>query len=267
MPTATLTTLPATEDYLQRFGGVARLYGAAGLERLRQARVCVIGVGGVGSWVVEALARSGLGAIDMIDLDDVCVTNVNRQLPALDGAIGRPKVDVLAERVRAIHPACQVAAIPEFLLTHNAARLLEPRYDFVVDAVDKLSHKCLIINTARERGYPVLTVGGAGGKRDCTAVRVCDLADSTQDELLKQVRRKLRRENGFPMGKHTHFGIPCVYSPEKPVFPWADGRVCPAPEPESNLKLDCASGFGTTSFVTGAFGLAAAGEVVRRLAG
>jgi tRNA A37 threonylcarbamoyladenosine dehydratase len=258
---------PASEDYLRRFGGIARLYGAAGLERLRQARVCVIGVGGVGSWVVEALARSGIGALDMIDLDDVCVTNVNRQLPALDGAIGRPKVDVLAERVTAIHPGCRVGAIAEFFTAGNAARLLATPYDFVIDAVDKLSHKCLIINTARERGCPVLTVGGAGGKCDCTAVRVCDLADSTQDELLKQVRRKLRRENGFPMGKRTHFGVPCVYSPEKPVFPWANGRVCNSPEPESNLKLDCATGFGTASFVTGAFGLAAAGEVVRRIAG
>src|SRR3954470_1460916 len=131
MPTAALS--PAAEDYLQRFGGIARLYGTAGLERLRQARVCVIGVGGVGSWVVEAFARSGIGAIDMIDLDDVCVTNVNRQLPALAGTIGRPKVDVLAERVRAINPGCQVAAIAEFFLAHNAARLLEPRYDFVID--------------------------------------------------------------------------------------------------------------------------------------
>lgn len=258
---------PASEDYLQRFGGLARLYGAAGLERLRQARVCVIGVGGVGSWVVEALARSGVGAIDMIDLDDVCVTNVNRQLPALDGAIGRPKVDVLAERVTAINPGCRVGVVQEFFLSGNAQRLLEPAYVFVVDAVDKLSHKCLIINTARARGYPVLTVGGAGGKRDCTAVRVCDLADSTQDELLKQVRRKLRRENGFPHGVGAHFGVPCVYSAERPVFPWADGTVCQTPEPESNLKLDCASGFGTASFVTGAFGLAAAGEVVRRIAG
>jgi tRNA A37 threonylcarbamoyladenosine dehydratase len=256
----------ATEDYLQRFSGLARLYGAAGLERLRQARVCVIGVGGVGSWVVEALARSGIGAIDMVDLDDVCVTNVNRQLPALDGKIGQPKVEVLAERVTAINPGCHAGAIQQYFTASSAARLLETPYDFVVDAVDKLSHKCLIITAARERVYPVLTVGGAGGKRDGTAVRICDLADSIQDELLRQVRRKLRRENGFPAGNGAHFGIPCVYSPEKPVFPWANGSVCPTPEPESNLKLDCATGFGTASFVTGAFGLAAAGEVVRRLA-
>jgi tRNA A37 threonylcarbamoyladenosine dehydratase len=196
----------------------------------------------------------------------VCVTNVNRQLPALDGNIGHPKVAVLAARVTAINPACRVGAIQQFFTTSTAAGLLQKPYDFVVDAVDKLSHKCLIITAARDRGCPVLTIGGAGGKRDGTAVRVCDLADSIQDELLRQVRRKLRRECAFPAGNGVHFGIPCVYSPEKPVYPWASGAICDTPEPESNLKLDCASGFGTASFVTGAFGLAAAGEIVRRLA-
>src|SRR3954469_23160311 len=265
MPSATLPS-PASEDYLQRFGGLARLYGAAGLERLRQARVCVIGVGGVVSWVVEALARSGIGAIDLIDLDDVCVTNVNRQLPALDGAIGQPKVEVLADRMKAISPECHVTAIPQFFTASTAESLLLPRYDFVVDAIDKLTNKCLLISGCHQRSIPVLTVGAAGGKRDGTAVRVSDLADSEQDELLRQVRRKLRRDHGFPIGVKTHFGIRCVYSPEKPVFPWSNGAACATPEPGSPLTLDCATGFGTASFVTGAFGFAAAAEVVRSIA-
>lgn len=252
------------QDYLQRFGGIARLYGRPALDRLRIAHVCVIGVGGVGSWIVEALARSGVGALTMIDLDDVCVTNVNRQLPALDGQIGRPKVAVLAERVLLINPACRVHPITEFFTPASAARLLEPRYDFVIDATDKLTNKCLIITGSRERGCPVLTVGGAGGKRDSTAVRVADLAHSVQDELLRQVRRKLRRDFGFP-GGHEPFGVACVYSPEKPVFPWADGTCSAEPEPGSSLKLDCASGFGTATHITGAFAFAAAGEVVRQL--
>ena len=254
------------EDYAQRFGGVARLYGAAAVERLRRAHVCVIGVGGVGSWTVEALARSGTGALTLIDLDDVCVTNVNRQLPALDGQIGRPKIDVLAERVRLIHPGCRVECVAEFFTAATAERLLATRYDFVVDATDKLANKCRIITGCRERGIPVLTCGGAGGKRDGTAVRVCDLAFSEQDELLRQVRRKLRRECEFPRDVRAEFGVACVYSPEKPVFPWADGTCSPEPEPGSTLALDCATGFGTAVFVTAAFGLAAAGEVVRRLA-
>lgn len=249
-----------------RFAGIARLYGAAGLERLRAAHVCVIGVGGVGSWTVEALARSAVGAITMIDLDDVCVTNVNRQLPALDGQIGLPKIDVLAERVRLINPACEVHAVAEFFTATTAGRLLEPRFSFVIDAIDKLSNKCLIIGSCRERGLPVMTVGGAGGRRDGSAVRVSDLAEATQDELLRQVRKKLRRDYGFPRGEGVLFDVPCVFSREKPVYPWSNGTACAIPEPGSDLALDCASGFGTASFVTGAFGFAAAGEVVRRIA-
>lgn len=252
-------------DYFTRFSGIARLHGAAGLERLRGAHVCVVGVGGVGSWSVEALARSGIGALTLIDLDDVCVTNVNRQIPALDGCFGRPKIDVLAERVRFIHPDCRITALAEFFTAATAARLLEPRYDFVVDAVDALTNKCHLIAGCRERGVPVITIGGAGGKRDGTAVRVCDLAHSVQDELLRQVRRKLRKDFGFPRGVEAAFGVPCVYSAEKPVYPWADGACRAEPEPGSALALDCASGFGTACYVTAAFGLAAAGEVVRRV--
>ena len=253
------------QNYFQRFGGIARLYGRAGLERLRASHVCVIGVGGVGSWLVEALARSGIGALTMVDLDDVCVTNVNRQLPALDGEIGRPKVAVLADRVRLINPACRVEGVAEFFTPASAERLLAPTYDYVIDATDKLTNKCLIITGSRERGYPVLTVGGAGGKRDGTAVRVVDLAHSVQDELLRQVRRKLRRDCGFPRDLHAPFGVMCVYSPEKPVYPWTDGTCSSEPEPGSSLKLDCASGFGTATHITGAFGFAAAGEALRHL--
>jgi tRNA threonylcarbamoyladenosine dehydratase len=250
-------------DHDARFSALARLYGSAGLARLRAAHVCVVGVGGVGSWTVEALARSGVGALTLIDLDDVCVTNVNRQLPALDGAFGRAKIDVLAERVRLIQPDCRIATHPEFFTATSAARLLEPRYDFVVDATDKLTNKCLLITGCRERALPVLTIGGAGGKRDGTAVRVCDLAHSVQDELLRQVRRKLRRDFAFPREQAADFGVPCVYSAEKPVYPWADGACRAEPEPGSTQALDCASGLGSACHVTGTFGLAAAGEVVR----
>ena len=254
------------DDFEQRFGGIARLCGADALARLRRARVCVIGLGGVGSWTVEALARSGVGALRLIDMDDVCITKTNRQLPALDGEIGRSKVDVLADRVARIHPACEVGRVVEFVTAASAARLLDAKCDFIIDATDRLSNKCVIIATCRDLGVPVLTVGGAGGKRDGTAVRVCDLANSIQDELLKQVRRKLRRDLGFPHGNGAHFGVPCVYSAEKPVFPWTDGTCSAEPEPGSSLALDCASGFGSATFVTGAFGFAAAGEVVRRIA-
>lgn len=255
-----------TEDYLRRFGGLGRLYGAAALPRLHAAHVAVIGVGGVGSWTVEGLARSGIGALTLIDLDDVCVTNVNRQLPALDGNIGRPKVAALAERVRLINPECRVTALAEFFTTQSAERLLATRYDWVVDCIDKVSNKALVLAECVKRGQPVVTVGGAGGKRDATRIRTGDLGGAHGDDLLKLVRRKLRRDHGFAKGEGNHYDIPCVSSQEKPVYPWADGTCAAEPEPGSALQLDCASGFGTAVFVTAAFGLAAASEVVKRVA-
>lgn len=249
-----------------RFGGIGRLYGKAGLGRLRAAHVCVVGVGGVGSWTVEALVRSGVGRLTLIDLDEVCVTNTNRQLPALEGNVGRPKVEVLAERVLAISPDCRVHAVQEFFTGQSEERLLSERYDWVVDAIDHVGHKCLLIAGCVRRGIPVLAVGGAGGKRDGTAVRLADLAETHQDALLKQTRQLLRKEHGFPREPGCRFGVPAVFSTEKPVYPYADGTACQTPEPGAPLKLDCASGFGAASFVTGAFGLVAAGEVVRSIA-
>lgn len=255
------------DDYAERFGGVGRLFGAAALARLRTAHVCVVGVGGVGSWTVEGLARSGVGALTLVDLDDVCVTNVNRQLPALDGHIGRPKVTVLAERVRLINPACRVETAAEYFTEASAERLLAPGFDCVVDAIDAAGNKALLIASCVQRSLPCVTVGGAGGKRDATRIRAGDLGESSGDELLRQVRRKLRRDHGFATGEGKRYGVRCVFSAEKPIFPWADGTCRTEAEPGGNLRLDCASGFGTAVFVTGAFGLAAAGEAVRLLVG
>lgn len=256
-------------DYLDRFGGVGRLVGHAGLERLRAAHVCVVGVGGVGSWVVEGLARSGVGALTLVDLDDVCVTNVNRQLPALDGNIGRPKVAALADRVRLINPACRVETVAEFFTEATAERLLAPAFDYVVDAIDLMSHKALLIAGCRDRGRRCLTVGAAGGRRDPTQICAGDLGEAENDLLLRQVKKKLRRDHGFAAGAprgRMHFGVRCVWSGERPVFPRADGTCGSEPEAGSNLRLDCESGFGTAVFVTGAFGFVAAGEVVKSLA-
>ncbi|MEO7414472.1 MAG: tRNA threonylcarbamoyladenosine dehydratase [Opitutaceae bacterium] len=256
-------------DYRDRFGGVARLFGHEALARLQAAHVCVIGVGGVGSWVVEGLARSGVGALTLVDLDDVCLTNVNRQLPALDGQIGRPKVTVLAERARLINPTCRVEAVQEFFTAASAETLLAAKYDFVIDAIDNMTNKARLIAACRDRGLRCLTAGAAGGRSDPMQIRVGDLGDAENDLLLRQVRKKLRRDFGFSPGAtrgRMNFGVRCVWSGERPVFPWADGTCRPNAEPGSNLTLDCESGFGTAVFVTGAFGLAAAGEVVRMIA-
>ena len=252
----------------ERFGGLGRLYGRAALERLARAHVAVVGVGGVGSWTVEALARSGVGRLTLIDMDDVCITNTNRQLPAVEGEIGRPKVEVLAERVRLIYPGCAVEAVSEFFLESSADRLSKPDgqpYDWVVDAVDRMSIKALLIHKACERNISVLTVGGAGGRRDPTQVRCGDLGSAGGDVLLKQVRRDLRRRHGWERGAGKDFGVPAVYSAEPQVFPQSDGTVCATPEAGENLRMDCASGYGAACFVTGAFGFAAAGEVVQRI--
>lgn len=265
--TASVASLPT--DYLDRFGGLGRLFGRDSLAHLAAAHVCVFGLGGVGSWTVEALARSGIGALTLVDLDDVCVTNVNRQLPALEGQIGRPKAIALAERVRLINPACRVEPKTEFFTVSSAERLLTGPFDFVVDAIDQVPAKALLIAEAKRRAWPIVTVGGAGGRSDPSQVRTGDLGHASVDSLLRLVRKTLRREHGFEQGKQKGrmaFGIRCVWSEEAQVFPQADGSCATQRDPSASLRLDCANGFGTAVFVTAAFGMAAAGEVVRTLA-
>jgi tRNA A37 threonylcarbamoyladenosine dehydratase len=243
-------------DDEQRFGGLARLYGAGGLQRLLQASVCVVGIGGVGSWAAESLARSGVGNITLVDLDDVCVSNVNRQLHALDGAIGRPKVDVMAERIHAIHPAGRVRAIASFFTATTAEEILENRFDFLLDAIDQAANKSLLIARCRQKEIPIVTVGGAGGRRNPAAIEVADLAQTSHDALLRQVRQKLREDHGFPRDPKTPFGVPCVFSTE-PVA---------APVEACAGRVTCDNGYGTASFVTGTFGLVAASCVVSKIA-
>jgi len=251
-----------------RFGGIARLYGVEGLERLRRARVCVVGIGGVGSWAAEALARTGIGGLTLVDLDEVCVSNVNRQIHSLDDTVGQPKAEVMAGRVRGIHPQCRVEARVEFFSKTTADQILSAPFDFVVDAIDVLSDKCLLLAACRDKGIPVVTCGGAGGRRDPSAVKVADLAFTEQDRLLAKVREQLRKLHGFPSRKKP-FGIECVYSPEPPVFARNDGSVCATRNQRASgegLKLDCDSGLGTATFVTGTFGFLAAARVIQRIA-
>jgi len=260
------------ESYQQRFGGIARLYGTEALPRLAAAHVAVIGVGGVGSWTVEALARSGVGQLTLIDMDDVCITNTNRQLPALAHTVGIPKVEVLANRVAEIHPQCRVNRVVEFLTESNVDRLLSAPLDFVVDAVDSTSIKALIIAKCLALGLPIITSGSAGGRRDATAIKVADIGFAGADPLLKGVRLSLRRDHGFlksPDGRAVEFGVPCVFSSERAIYPQADGSCKNEPQAgtETGLRLDCSAGFGAATFVTGAFGFALAGEVVRRISG
>ncbi len=250
-------------DYAQRFSGIARLYGSAGAERLRASHVCVVGVGGVGSWAVEALARSGIGALTLVDLDEVCVSNVNRQLPALTSEVGKAKVRVLQERVGGINAECSVQVVEEFFTRSNAAEILLTRFDCVLDGIDDVGNKALLLAECIRRRIPVVSAGGAGGRRDPTAIRVADLAFTSHDRLLQRVRKVLRAEYGFSEEPKTPFGIPCVYSIETPVFPQSDGTVCATRGDAIDLRMNCNSGYGSATFVTGSFGFAASAEVVR----
>lgn len=242
---------------------MARLYGIEGASRLRGAHVCVVGVGGVGSWSVEALARSGIGSLTLVDFDEVCISNVNRQLPALTSEIGKSKVQVLKARVAEINPACDVRAIEEFFTAANAVAVLGVGFDCVLDGIDDVENKALLLAECVRRQIPVVTVGGAGGRRDPTALRIADLALTTHDRLAQRVRKVLRAKFGFPEDTKAVFGIPCVYSTEPPVFPQHDGTVCTSRGDATELRMNCNSGYGSATFVTGAFGFAAAAEVVR----
>jgi len=254
------------DGYADRFGGIGRLYSEEGLKRLQSSHVCVIGIGGVGSWAAEALARSGVGSITLIDQDDICITNVNRQLHALDTDIGRPKAEVMAERIRKINPQCNVQARVQFFLQSTAEEILSLGFDAVIDAIDNLPNKALLLSLCSLRKIPVFCSGGAGGRMDPGAIEVADLAKTRGDPLLASLRKKLRKEFGFSKNPKRKFGISCVFSAEPLKFPWKNGTVCSSKEDnEESMRLNCESGFGTASFVTGSFGFRLAALVIQKI--
>jgi tRNA A37 threonylcarbamoyladenosine dehydratase len=258
-----------SEETRNRFGGIARLYGERALESFAAARVIVVGIGGVGSWTVEALARSGIGKIRMVDLDEICITNVNRQLHAMDGQFGRQKTAAMADRVRAINPDCQVDIIEGFFTERSVETVLGGEISGVIDAIDTVKHKALLLAECKRRGLPVVTCGGAGGRRDATRIALRDLAFTGKDALLHGLRRNLRQHHGFsavPMGsKPQPMGITAVFSDEPPVFPTCDGDISTERPEERDLRLSCESGYGTATHVTATFGLVAAGAMLEML--
>jgi len=244
-----------------RFAGIARLYGAEGLARLRDAHVAVIGLGGVGSWSVEALARSGVGALTLVDLDEVCVSNMNRQLHALENTVGQLKAEALAARIRLIHPDCRVTVLPTFFKKANAEEILATRYDYVIDAIDGVAHKARLIGMCKQKGIPVITCGAAGGKTDPAAVTIRDLTETIYDPLMAFIRKRLRKWFQFPRGDRK-FGMPCVFSTEQVAG--TPPVACDIREP--GVRANCDYGLGAAAHVTGTFGLVAAGYVVNAIA-
>ena len=256
-------------DKERRFSGVRRLYGAQGLAKLQAAHVCVIGIGGVGSWAVEALARSAVGRITLIDLDNIAESNVNRQLHAVDGAFGMAKVTAMSQRIKAINPTCVVHELEDFVTPENVAEMLSAGFDAVLDAIDDAKAKVAIAAYCKQHNIPLVTVGGAGGRLDPTRIKQGDLSQVMGDRLLAKVRNQLRRDHGFPKAPTSHkkspakFGITAVYSDEQVLQP--------NPDIESSCAVDTAitglncAGYGSSVCVTASFGMVAAGLVIQQV--
>ncbi|WP_265410950.1 tRNA cyclic N6-threonylcarbamoyladenosine(37) synthase TcdA [Actinobacillus pleuropneumoniae] len=247
------------DNYEQRFGGIGRLYTPEGLAKLRQAHICVIGIGGVGSWAVEALARSGIGKITMIDMDDICVTNINRQIHAMTGTIAQLKTEAMKERIERINPECVVEIIDDFITPENIPEYLNRGYDYVIDAIDSVKTKAALIAYCKRNKIKMVTTGGAGGQTDPTQIQITDLSKTIQDPLASKVRSLLRKEYNFSQNPKRKFGIDCVFSTQPPIFPKM-GKGC-----EVSATMNCANGFGAVTMVTATFGFFAVSRVIDKL--
>lgn len=250
----------------RRFGGITRLFGPEGAARLRAAHVVVVGIGGVGSWAAEALARSGIGTLTLIDLDHVAESNLNRQVHALESTIGMAKVDAMRARILEIAPGCDLRTVDDFVTTENVASLIPADADFVIDAIDQMKPKAALIAHCRAAGIPVVACGAAGGRTDPLRLRQEDLARTAGDALLASVRARLRRAHGFPAppaktrdaARAERFGVTAIFSDEQPARPDA----C---DLRGGAALNCA-GYGSAVTVTAPMGMAAAGFVMRMIA-
>lgn len=254
-----------TDD--QRFGGIRRLYGDAGYEAFSQAHICVIGIGGVGSWAAEALARSGVGRITLIDMDDVCVTNTNRQIHALDGTIGEAKVEVMAQRIKLINPNCQVTCIEDFITPENLSEQLSEPFDYIIDCIDSIKPKAALMAWSKSNKRKVITVGGAGGQTDPTKILIGDLAKTEKDPLAAKLRNFLRRYHNFTRNPKRRFDIECVYSTEQLRYPQGDGSLSyQRLKGDTETKMNCDTGFGASTAVTASFAFVAVSRVLEKLA-
>jgi len=257
-------------EYTHRFGGIARLYGNRGADILKNSHFCIIGIGGVGSWVAEALARNGIGELTLIDLDDICTTNINRQIHALSDTIGMSKVEVMAERILQINPACKIHQVEDFVTEENLSALMLAGFDYVIDAIDSVNIKTRIIAHCKRNKLPIITIGGAGGQIDPSKIQLCDLSETYQDPLLAKVKNQLRREFNFPRAdiikkSKRKFSIDAVFSTEQLIYPDNEGGVCYAKQSQDGgMRLDCSGGFGATTHVTASFAFFAVGRAITK---
>jgi tRNA A37 threonylcarbamoyladenosine dehydratase len=257
----------------RRFDRFGRLVGDQNMEKLFRAHVCVIGLGGVGSWAAESLVRSGIGKVTLVDFDEICITNANRQLHALQGLVGRKKAEVMAERLRKINPQAQIVERVKFYNEENSNEIFADKPDYILDCIDNLTAKSHLLATCRKLQTPVITATGAAARLDPLSVQLVDLADSHTDPMAAQLRKILRTRHEFP--REGSFDIPCVFSSEMPMEPVqlhydkGEGFKCVCPQGQNNLH-SCEHRnviYGNASFVTGTFGLVMASWVVRKIVG
>jgi len=246
------------------FSALPRVYGQDTCAQLTKLRICVVGVGGVGSWAVESLARTGLGHLTIIDHDDVTPSNTNRQVHALGSTVGQSKVDLMQQRVVDINPDCQIDAIDDFLVENNLAKYLDREFDVVIDAIDSIRFKAAMIYHCKRNKIPIVTTGGAGGRIDPLKVDVADLSRTWNDALAAGVRSRLRSEYGYTTNPKRRFGVECVYSSEQPVYPDKSGGVTHSKPGVPGATLDCEHGYGSVCGVTCTFGMVAASRAIRK---
>jgi len=246
------------------FAALPRVFGRESYELLAHCRFCVVGIGGVGSWAVESLARTGAGHITIIDHDDVTVGNINRQIHAMSTTIGQSKVELMADRVNQINPDCDIQAVDDFLAENNLSTYLDQQFDVVIDAIDSIRFKAAMISYCKRNRIDIVTTGGAGGRTDPLCVQVADLSQTWNDALASKVRKRLRTDYGFSRFPKKRFGVECVFSTEQPMYPDGTGGVTHTKPGVPGASLDCEHGYGSVSGVTGTFGLVAASRAIKR---
>ena len=253
-------------DFEERFSSLSRVFGDAAVQKIQQAHICVVGIGGVGSWAAEALARNGVGRITLIDGDDIARSNINRQSHALESTVGSKKVEVMRQRVLDINPDCDCRVVDSYLDENNIAELLLPdseqKYDCVIDAIDRIKYKALMIYFCKRNKIKIVTTGGAGGLTDPTQIQVKDLSRTYNDPLASSVRLCLRQVHNFTRNLKRSFGVPCVYSTQQQRYPDKEGNIGYQKPGTAGLSLDCNFGYGSVVMVTASFGFVAASTVV-----
>lgn len=252
-------------DYDTRFAGIQRLYGVNQAIKIKQMHICIVGIGGVGSWVAEALVRSGVGEVTLIDNDDIAESNMNRQIHTLTDTLGEQKVAAMADRLKQINPELECHLIDDFITVKTYEDFLSRGYDYVVDAIDSIKFKTLMIQFCKRNKIPIIMIGGAGGLTDPSCVSVTDLSRTHNDALAAKVRSRLRQDFGFTKNTKRRFGVECVFSPQQQKYPKPDGTVSHEKPGIHGVSLDCRFGYGASACVTATFGFVAAARVIDKL--